>query len=229
MRYAARASLPDRPGGLAGLASALSRYGVDIVHLDLVDRYDGVAVDDLQVDCDMGARALRRIFEVVPGVALESLAVVGGTGDLLDPTSLAAAIVEAPHAAHDRLVKGVTSALSAQWSMAVADGEHGLEVLSASPAAPSTGAGLRLPFLPLRGPRRLPTAEWMPAAWRSGGTLLELAAAPLHGPRTAVLLAREEGPRFRPRELARLAELARVAAAADRTVIQLNRLEGVGH
>lgn len=109
--------------------------------------------------------------------------------------------------------------MAVAWAVAVNDGPAGLEVTAASGDAPEVPAGLRLPFLPLSGTRRLPPAQWMPAHW-GGGT--EMAAARLHAPYAAVLLARS-GPRFRTAELRRLYELARIAVAVEErsTVVAL--------
>ncbi|MQB01701.1 MAG: ACT domain-containing protein [Actinobacteria bacterium] len=49
MRVVLRVSLPDRPGALSAVAAALSRAGADIACLDVIDRGDGIAVDDICV------------------------------------------------------------------------------------------------------------------------------------------------------------------------------------
>ena len=50
MYFAVRVCLPDRPGTLAALAGALSDASANIVTLDVVDRADGYAVDDLCIE-----------------------------------------------------------------------------------------------------------------------------------------------------------------------------------
>lgn len=213
MRYLLRVVIPDRPGALGAVASLLGEAGVDIVSLDVVDRADGVAVDDVRVETDLSGDRLRGVFEQVPGVLVEALDEVGVPQADDTPTGLAAAMAECDDDALQCLVDGLPRALGAAWATAVCDSPTGLEVLAASATAPGVPAGLRLPFLPLAGTRRLPPAQWMPRDWVAAtGTRVEVAAARLHAPYAVVLLARS-GPRFRAAELQRLDELARVAVA----------------
>ena len=219
MRYLLRVVIPDRPGALGAVASLLGEAGVDIVNLDVVDRRDGVAVDDVRVDTDLGVGRLRGVFEQVPGVSVEAVDEVGTPLDEHSATGLAAAIAECRDNALQCLVDGLPRALGAAWSAVVTDGPSGLEVLAVSASAPDISAGVRLPCLPLNGTRRLPPARWMPAEWAAGGGPVEVGVAPLGAPYSAVLLARG-APRFRAAELRRLEDLARVAvAAADRTAM----------
>ena len=213
MRYVLRVSLPDRPGALGEVASAVGQAGIDIVSLDVIDRTDGVAIDEIRVDGDVAADRIRVVFEQSAGVVVEALDPVRIAHADQSPTALAAALTERPDDALQCLVDGLPSALGATWAVAVTDGPHGLEVLAGSAGAPDVPAGLRLPFLPLNRTRRLPQARWMPDAWRTSGRV-EIAAASLQAPYAAVLLGREGGPRFRDAEMRRLWELARVAVAA---------------
>lgn len=220
MRYLLRVVIPDRPGALGAVASRLGEAGVDIVSLDVMDRSDGVAVDDVRVETDVRVDRLRSLFEQVPGVLVEAVDEVHAPADDATPTSLAARIAECRTSPLQCLVDGLPAALGASWATAVADGPSGLEVLAASDVAPAVPAGLRLPFLPLKGTRRLPPAQWMPDDWITpAGTRAEAAVARLDAPYSVVLLARP-GPRFRAGELRRLEELARVAvASADLPVL----------
>ena len=47
MSYVLRLVLPDRPGSLGAVATALGTLGADILALDIVERSVGHAVDDL--------------------------------------------------------------------------------------------------------------------------------------------------------------------------------------
>lgn len=213
MRFVLRLCVPDRPGALGEVATAAGSAGIDIASLDVIDRGDGVAIDDLCVEADAGEAHVRAVFEGVAGVVVEALCTVTAVGVDGSPTSLAARISEQPaDQAVACLVEGLPYTLAAAWAVAVTDTPAGLEVLAASPEAPSVPAGLRLPFLPLAGTRRLPHAAWMPESWRVAGRV-EAAATTLTAPYSAVLVGRVTGARFRRAELARLSELVRVAAA----------------
>ena len=214
MRYVLRVGIPDRPGALGAVASALGEACVDIESLEVIDRWEGMAYDDVRVVTTVGAQRLRTIFEAVPGVVVEAVHDVPAV-DGASPTGLAAAVAE--DGGLHQLVHGLPAALHASWAVAVGDGSQGLVTHAASVGAPDLPAGLRIPCFPLKGVRRLPQAAWMPAQWRGDAGSCEIAAAVLDAPYAAVLLGRRGGPRFRPNELQRLGELARIAVATGRT------------
>ena len=219
MRYSLRICIPGRPGALGTVATALGAAGLDVVSLSVVEQADGVAVDDVGVEGDIGVAALCRVVEQVPGVAVEAITSMGPVQRGPTATALAADLAERRDHNWQRLVDGLCSAIGATWAVAVGDGAMGLQTLAASPGAPAVPAGVRLPFLPLQRPCRLPPAAWMPRAWcgQGGSARAEFAASALSAPSEAVLLARPEGPRFRQAELDRFCEIVRVAvAAADR-------------
>jgi ACT domain len=215
VRYAVRVSLPDRPGSLSAVTAALGRMGADIVLLEVVDRSDGTAVDDLYLETDGDRRDLRVTLEQVEGVFVESLRAVRRFPDAGGPMNLAARLVELGRGAVPELVAGVPGALSASWAVALGTGVRGIDVLAVSANAPDL-TGIDVPWLPLLSPRRLLSAEWMPPSWRddivSG---LELAAVPLGSSGAGLLVARRDGPRFRSNELRMIADLARIAVAAE--------------
>ena len=57
MSYLLRVLLPDRPGMLGAVATALGETGADILSVDVVERAAGVAVDDLIVELAPGKLA----------------------------------------------------------------------------------------------------------------------------------------------------------------------------
>jgi hypothetical protein len=215
VRYALRASVLDRPGALSALTAALARVGADVVTLDVIDRVDGIAVDDLWVEADVDPPTLRRAVEQVPGVIVETLRGVDAFPDPGAPMALAAHVVERGKGAVRELVEGLPGALGASWCVAVASGLVGLDVLAGTDGAPDLSE-LSIPWLPLAAPRRLERAEWMPESWRAQvAEGLELAAAPLGPSPTALLIGRTRGPRFRSAELRQLGDLARIAVATE--------------
>lgn len=215
VRYTLRVSLVDRPGALSALTAAISRAGGDIVTLEVVERGDGVAVDEIALTADADSAALRRELEQVPGVIVESLREVGVFADPGAPMGLAATVVQRGKGAVRTLVEGLPPALSASWALAVASGSRGLDRLGATEGAPDL-EGAEMRWLPLAAPRRLERAEWMPPAWRASiAEGLELAAAPLGLSATAVLVGRRYGPRFSSTELRQLGDLARIAVATE--------------
>lgn len=214
MSFLLRVVLPDRPGMLGALATAIGRVGADIVSLDVVERGPDGAVDDLLVVVPRGALAdtLLTSAQSVEGVVVESIRPHHGATDLRGDLALVDALAAAPAAALDLLAERAAGVFRAGWAVIVERlaGERGVRVVTAGYSAPDV-AGLELPWLPLRAAARLePEEPWVPERWQVLGT--ELAAAPVGRGDRAVLLGRPGGPRFRDSEVLRLAFLAGIAA-----------------
>ena len=220
MSFLLRVQVPDLPGSLGALASALGRAGADILSVDVVERGvdDGsgsgaaTATDDLVVDLPRGALAdtLITAAEVLPGVRVVSVRPYTGVLDTHGELALIDHVVATIGDRQQVLVDGVPRVLRVGWATVVAQGSAGAYRVVGSPAAPETRA-LTLPWLPMTAPRALDgRAEWVPAAWQAIDTAL--AAAPLGSDGSALLLGRPGGPEFRPSEVARLGHLAGIAA-----------------
>jgi hypothetical protein len=215
MSYLLRLVLPDRPGMLGAVATALGEVGADIQSLDVVERGPDGAVDDLVVALPPGgmADALITSAQKVPGVVVESLRPYYGGADLHRDLELVDALAADPVSAGALLTAHLPGVFRAGWALLV---EQGPTVLHASAGAPEI-ADLDLPWLPLSGARRLdPDEPWVPERWEVLGT--ELAAAPVGVPERAVLLGRPGGPRFRGSEVLRLSHLAGIAATVTAAV-----------
>jgi hypothetical protein len=215
MLFAMRVSLPDQPGVLGALAMALGRGGANIVTLDVIERADGIAVDDLCVDAaDDAAEALRLAAEVVPSAVVEAIRPVSRERQDPSPLDLAAVLAEAaPGRGLEELVDGIPGAMWASWAVALRAGAPP-DTLAASRTAPSL-TNVTTPWIPLDGPRRFNPSPWMPPAWCMGKMSYEVAAIPLADMDEAVLVARKHGPRFRDSELRDLGILVRIAQAVD--------------
>lgn len=224
MRYALRVSLPDQRGALSAVAAALARAGADIVSLDVVDREDGIAVDDLVVEVSTDAAAVRAAVEELRGAVVEALVPTAQTSDAAACVGLARVLVEQQRGAVRALVEGLPATLWSTWAVAAARGHAGLEILASSADVPAL-TGIGTPWLPLEQPRRLPAAAWMPESWDARANGTDVAAAPLGAPTTVVLLGRVHGPRFRKPELRQLGHLAHIAACAETTGARLHKLQ----
>lgn len=223
MLFSLRISLPDRPGTLGLVASAFGRGGANILTLDVIGREGELAVDDLVVEAPQGlTRALLLAREEVPELVVEGLTPHEAFEDLMSPLELAVALAETTGSALQLLVDRLPEALRADWCAAVQGGAGGLKVLGSSIGAPGLDE-LGGSWLPIDDARRLPPGDWMPRSWTigpgsNGGVgKFELAAAPLHEPSAAVIVARRERPQFRKSELKELALLARICSAGART------------
>ncbi len=212
MSFLLRVVLPDRPGMLGAVATAIGQAGGDIVSLDVVERGPGGAVDDLLVVLPPGGLAdtLISSAQSVPGVVVESLRPYLGAADLHRDLELVDALAAAPPDALALLVAHAPGVFRAGWAVLLADGPDGAVALEASPGAPDV-TGLAVPWLPLASARELDArTDAVPERWEVLGTAL--AAAPVGRPDRAVLVGRPGGPRFRGSEVLRLAHLAGIAA-----------------
>ncbi len=211
--YLLRVVLPDRPGALGAVATALGQAGVDIESLDVVERSAGRAVDDLVVELPPEGLpdTLVSAAVTVAGVQVESIRPYAGQSDPHRELELLDALAERPQHSPQVLADGVVDIFRAGWALvlgAPADGQSG--VLAASPAAPEI-AELAVPWWPPH-PARLLDADgsWAPPDWSGIGT--ELAVAPLGD---GALLVGRPALRWLPAELVRLQHLAAIAASVS--------------
>jgi hypothetical protein len=213
--YLLRVVLPDRPGTLGAVASALGAEGADILSVDVVERGDGAAVDDLVVDMPTSRPpdVLITAAESVRGVVVESVRPFAGALDTTRELELVEAIAADPAQGLARLAEGVPRIFRTAWALITEATGKGQAVrrVASSTAAPETVA-TTLTWLPLERATVLDPAggHGVPDAWTALDT--ELAAAPLGHPRRALVLGRPGGPAFRPSELARLSHLAGIVA-----------------
>jgi hypothetical protein len=208
MAYLLRVVLPDRPGMLGAVATALGEVGADILSLDVVERGPEGAVDDLLVELPAGGLVDRLITSAqsVPGVVVESFRPHAGAADLRRDLELVDALAGAQEEVLAVLVDNAPGVFRAGWAMLVDSGR----VTTASRGAPEL-SDLPTSWFPLVAARGIEPAEpWVPDAWRLLGT--ELVAAPVGRATRAVLLGRPGGPRFRASEVLRLAHLAGITA-----------------
>ncbi|SNS31369.1 ACT domain-containing protein [Rhodococcoides kyotonense] len=212
MSYLLRVHLPDRPGSLGSLAVALGSVGADILSLDVIERGDGYAVDDLVVDVAPGSLpdTLITAAENLDDVRVDSIRPYTGVLDTHRELELIDSVAAANDDRLQVLVDGAPRVLRVGWSVVVATGDRGSFRVVGSSGAPETHA-TDMPWMPLRHPAALDgDAEWVPQVWRDMDT--KIAAAPLGSTGTVLMLGRPGGPDFRPSEVARLGYLAGIVA-----------------
>ncbi|OMQ16023.1 amino acid-binding protein [Modestobacter sp. VKM Ac-2676] len=215
MSYLLRLVVPDRPGTLGAVATALGEAGIDIVSVDVLERGNGVAVDDIVVELppDRVADSLITAAIAVPGVQVESLRPFAGPLDTHRELNLLEALAPGGEDTAKMLATELPRVFRSGWAAVLTGSAEDVRVLAASDAAPSLDL-VRMPWLPLSGPLLLPSeGEWVPARWQE--LAVEMMAAPLDGGQ-AVLLGRSGGPAFRRSELLRLAHLTGLAATVAR-------------
>lgn len=217
--YLLRVYLEDRPGSLGLLAVQLGSVGADILSLEVVERGDGYAVDDLVVDVAPGSLpdTLITAAESVTGVRVDSIRPYTGLLDTHRELELVDRVASPGAVQLQVLVDNAPRVLRVSWAMVVTLGGSGVLQLFASPGAPETPL-TAVDWLPLDRAAHLDTeGSWVPQAWRDSDT--RMAAAPLGSGDKALLLGRAGGPDFRPSEVARLGYLTGIVA----TVLQAER------
>lgn len=212
MSFLLRVVVPDRPGVLGAVATALGVAGGDIVSVDVVERSPGVAVDDLVVELPPGklADTLITAAHSVPDVRVESIRPYAGALDTQRELELVEGMTAEPESAAVLLVGGLPRIFRAGWSLLLDPVAGGAVVAATSHAAPAQ-EGEKVCGLSLGRLRRARIVDEehdrIPAGLSALDT--ELAATALG--EQIVLLGRPGGPVFRSSELARLTHLAGIA------------------
>jgi hypothetical protein len=207
-----RVVLPDRPGALGAVASALGHAGADILSVDIVERSAGQATDDLVVELPPGklADSLITAAASVPGVRVESIRPYAGVIDPFRELELLEKLAISTDDAASVLADGVCRLFRSGWALilrapATEDGPS--TVIARSSAAPEIDT-LPTPWWPPSPSRALDAEQrWAPPEWRSLGT--ELAVVPLG--RDAILVGRPT-LRWLASEIIRMSHLASIAA-----------------
>lgn len=196
-----RVWLSDRPGALGLVASRIGAVRGDIVAIDVLERGDGVAIDEFAVNLpdEEVLEVLVREIEQVDGVSVEEVRVVDHYPDArIDALESAALLCEAGDLAalQDILVTHVLDEFLAHWAALVVDEA----VIAVSGAVPDASL--------VRALAIGTAASDAVAAGETGPDDLAVAVLPNHD---AALLVGREGPPFRLRERTQLRALARIA------------------
>jgi hypothetical protein len=211
MSFLLRVTLPDRPGALGAVATALGTVGADILSVDVVQRLPGFAVDDLVLELPPGRLpdTLITAASGVPGVVVESIRPYAGLIDPHRELELLDALAAHPIDAGRVVADGVTRIFRAGWALVLDEPVGGVSAVSGrSPAAPELD-DIEVPWWPPAPTRTLDADEaWAPRDWSGIGT--ELAVAPFG--KSAVLVGRP-ALRWLPVELMRLNHFAGIAAS----------------
>jgi hypothetical protein len=206
--YLIRVKLPDRPGALGAVASRIGSVGGDVVSIDILQRDQGVVVDELGVGLarDNLIDLLRDEILEVDGVSIESVRPVEGLLPDRDTELLGVAAELIRHAPPDGLlaplVTRVRRGLGATFTAVVAGdgsaGPDGWRIVECDGPAPDRKA-LDLGLAVEPGPRERP----------------DLARAPMDHAGMILVVGRVE-PVLRHRERRWISTMAELADCAWR-------------
>jgi hypothetical protein len=213
--YLLRLVLPDRPGTLGAVATALGTVGADILSVDVIERSPGSAIDDFVVELppDKLADSLVSAAATIDGVKVESIRPYAGQIDPHRELELLEALAADPQSSLPVLADGVARVFRAGWALVLAEPVAGQSRVLASGGAAPELTSLPAPWWPPTPTRPLASeGDWAPSDWSRLGT--ELAVTPLG---TAALLIARPALRWLPSELVRLQHLAAIAATVTPT------------
>jgi hypothetical protein len=212
MAFLLRVKLPDVPGSLGTLASALGAAGADIEAIEIVEHgIDGRAVDDVLLELqphvlpDMIVSACRKL----DGVSVLWISRYTAGANLHLDLEAVESLTERPERAVHRLVELVPVVFRSDWALLVERQGDGTAtvVVEGTSAAPGVD-GVSDSWLPLPRSRRLATPAGL-EAWES--TLL--IGVPVGSADRALVAGRRGGPEYLDSEVARMAHLAALGAS----------------
>lgn len=211
MAFLLRVELPDVPGSLGALASALGTTGADIQAIEIVEHSgEGKAVDDvlLELPASVLPDALVSACHSLDGVRVQWISRYNAGASLRMDLEVVEAMTQEPTRSVDRLVELVPQTFRCDWAMAVQSlAAQGAKIVVATGTAPDLPNDIAGWFGGRRG-RRLDEHP----AW--SGTVL--AAAPLSDD-LLLVFGRRGGPEVLESELARLGHLSALATTIGDT------------
>ncbi|MDR7252816.1 hypothetical protein J2X46_001801 [Nocardioides sp. BE266] len=201
MPYLMRVELPDVPGSLGRVAGAIGEAGGDIEAIEIVEKREGFAVDDVLLEMSPGTMpdSVVSACSTLDGVSVLWINRYAAGGNLFLDLEVVEALTEDPATARDRLIDLLPVAFRVDWAARVRAGADGAaEVVHATDAAPPDFTITSIP-----APTRLP-----------GDEVYVECAAPFDD--EVVLMGRRGGPEFLDSELARLQHLLGLAITISR-------------
>lgn len=204
-----RVSLPDVPGSLGAVATAMGSVGADILAVEIVEKQQGVAVDDFVVGMppDGLPDTLISACQGLDGVTVEWISRYPEGGGLQSDLETLERMTNDPDHAAETLVASAPAVFRSQWAVLVEVQPDGRAVATFNtPMAPDLDSDQLKELAPFDESHRLDLpGDWLPGYGDSVGVV-----APL-GDARAIVIGRLGGPTYLDSEVARLRHLARLA------------------
>lgn len=212
MSYLLRVELPDVPGSLGRLASAIGSAGANIEAIEIVakDPAGASAIDDVFIAPDPGVMpdSIVSACTQLEGVRVLWISRYAAGGNLFLDLEAVESMTQQPAEAVERLVEAVPVVFRVDWGVRLRRKGDGAVVEHGTTAAPGTiPDGIGWPQQPSGAVRVDPPEEW---------SELVLAAAPLDEDEV-IVAGRRGGPGFLESEIARLGHLVAMAASLRRS------------
>lgn len=200
-----RIALPDRPGSLGAVASAMGSVGGDINAVEIVEKGEGVVVDDFIVDLPPGQlpETIITACHHLDGVRVEWISRYPEGGGLQSDLEALERMTADPAHAAETLVSLSPVVFRSHWSVLLDVAGDQVTQLAATTLAPdfdTANSGVLAPFDSTH--RIVLDAGWLPG-WADS----TIVVVPLTRDRV-IAIGRHGGPAFLDSEIARLNHLA---------------------
>jgi hypothetical protein len=202
-----RVELPDVPGSLGRVATAIGEAGGDIEAIEIVEhRHDGTAVDDVLMEMAPGMMpdSVVSACNLLDGVHVLWVSRYAAGGNLFLDLEVVEQLTQNPALALDDLVDLLPVTFRADWGVRLCRTDSGVKQVHATSAAPDLGDEQAAWFPLRRASRLLVSDEWTQLRANV------VAAAPLDQDEI-VVIGRRGGPDILQSEIARLGHLAALA------------------
>jgi len=218
MAFLLRVELPDVPGSLGALATALGTAEADIEAIEIVEhRADGTAVDDvlLNLPHDVLPEALVTACHRLDGVRVQWISRYNAGASLSMDLEAVESFTSEPDRAIEQLISVVPATFRVDWAMALQrptssdSASVEPEVLFQTSAAPKL-APEAVSWLGIRSAATLDPVE----GW-TNSVLAGAHAKRRDGRSFVVVVGRHGGPEFLSSELARLGHMVALAASVQ--------------
>jgi hypothetical protein len=196
MPFLLRVKLPDVPGSLGRVATAIGMAGGDIEAIEIVEkRDDGTAVDDVLLELEQGMMpdSVVSACSAIDGVEVLWVSRYPAGGNLIMDLEAVEELTASPETAFDKLVDLLPATFRVDWGARV---HRAKGVVYGTSAAPD-----EFEFVEIEAPTRLESPE---------DEVTLFAAARLDG-NEIVVIGRRGGPEFAESEIARLGHLCGLA------------------
>ncbi|KRB78457.1 amino acid-binding protein [Nocardioides sp. Root190] len=196
MPFLLRVLLPDVPGSLGRVATAIGMAGGDIEAIEIVEkRDDGTVVDDVLLELEQGMMpdSVVSACNLLDGVEVVWISRYPAGGNLVMDLEAVEELTASPAEAIDRLIGLLPATFRVDWAARVHRAKGVVQRTSAAPE--------EFEFVEIEAPSRLESPE---------DEVTLFAAARLDG-NEIVVIGRRGGPEFAESEIARLGHLCGLA------------------
>jgi hypothetical protein len=203
--YLMRVALPDRPGSLGAVASAMGSVGGDINAVEIVEKGDGVVVDDFIVDLPPGRlpETIITACHRLDGVRVEWISRYPEGGGLQSDLEALERMTADPASAAETLVSLSPVVFRSHWSVLLEVTGDQVTSLAATTLAPDFDTSNAAPLAPFDTTHRIE----LDSGWLPGWADSTVVVVPLTRDRV-IAIGRLGGPAFLDSEIARLHHLA---------------------